>query len=360
MTAKSKPPATISDVSKQAKVSVATVSRVLSGSAKVDREKRDRVREAVAKLNYQPLRRSSRAAAAASGRGRSRVGVVVMNDDVLAPYSNDLAATVKAVAQALAEQGRAMIYADVAAGGSLPPEIESGQVAGLLVAGHALDKDLPARLRKLPTVWLTSHREPGRRTAALAGNEHVGQLAADYLIEHGCKQLACLDIATGGAANEVRRDFFAFTASQAGVGYRLIGGLESLPMQGDPGGFDRLETAARGMARELAAARPRIDGAFVTNPLVLGPIYRELRSRGLEPRRDVQLVVSGHHPPLLAALDPPPASIDLRGDVIGRCAVQHLPLPDRPSRPAGPGRPDGPRPADRAGGVKSSTVLPSR
>ncbi len=327
MTAKSKPPATISDVSKQAKVSVATVSRVLSGSAKVDREKRDRVREAVAKLNYQPLRRSSRSAAAASsspGRGRSRVGVVVMNDDVLAPYSNDLAATMKAVAQALAEQGRAMIYADVAAGGSLPPEIESGQVAGLLVAGHALDQDLPARLRKLPTVWLTSHREPGRRTAALAGNEHVGQLAADYLIEQGCKQLACLDIATGGAANEVRRDFFAFTASQAGVGYRLIGGLESLPMQGEPGGFERLEAAARGMARELAVARPRIDGAFVTNPLVLGPIYRELRSRGLEPRRDVQLVVSGHHPPLLAALDPPPASIDLRGDVIGRCAVQHL------------------------------------
>jgi LacI family transcriptional regulator, galactose operon repressor len=47
-------PATISDVAKQARVSIATVSRVLNGTTPVTEERAARVREAIAGLNYVP------------------------------------------------------------------------------------------------------------------------------------------------------------------------------------------------------------------------------------------------------------------------------------------------------------------
>ena len=47
-------PATIADVAARAGVSVPTVSRVLTGAARVSPEKRERVEQAIAELNFRP------------------------------------------------------------------------------------------------------------------------------------------------------------------------------------------------------------------------------------------------------------------------------------------------------------------
>ena len=45
---------TIKDVAKEAKVATSTVSRVLSNSPRISQDTKDRVNEAVRKLNYKP------------------------------------------------------------------------------------------------------------------------------------------------------------------------------------------------------------------------------------------------------------------------------------------------------------------
>ena len=332
---------TLQDVSRRAGVSAATVSRILSGSAAVGADKSSRVREAMKSLNYTPLRKSRRASAtkaakAAKAAGRTGVvAVVLFSDDVLAKYSNDLASTLRGVASALGEAGKTMLYCDLADGAAPPAAVLQGRVDGLLVAGATGDGGKLGMASARPTVWLTSHRDKGGATATLAGNEHVGQLAADHLIDLGCRRLATLEPCTGSPALDARGNYFCFTAAQAGVRASRIRGSGPLPRERDPDGWADLDAAVDATVGRMAALSPVPDGVLLSNPCLLGPVYAALRRRGLEPERDVRVVVCGHHEPIMAAVDPRPAAIDLRGEIIGRCAVQQLlMLIENPSAPA--------------------------
>ena len=323
---------TLQDVSRRAGVSAATVSRILSGSAGVGADKSARVREAMKSLNYTPLRKSRRAAQ--TGGRTGVVAVVLFSDDVLAKYSNDLASTIRGVAATLGGAGKTMLYCDLSAGGTLPPAVADGGVDGLLVAGGADDQGKLRPAAALPTVWLTSHRDAAGATAALAGNEGVGQLAADYLIDCGCRRLATLEPHAGSPALDARGNYFCFTAAQAGIDAARLRGADPLPREGDPDGWAKLEAAVDAIVGRMAALAPVPDGVLLGNPCLLGPVHAALRRRGLEPERDVRLVVCGHHEPIMASINPEPAVIDLRGEIIGRCAVQQLlMLIDSPSAP---------------------------
>ncbi len=84
---------TIRDVAKQAGVSVATVSRVLNGSPKVDPGLAERVHEVAARLNYQP----SKVARILAGQGSTLLGLLVT--DMQNPFFLDLIRGVEEVAQ---------------------------------------------------------------------------------------------------------------------------------------------------------------------------------------------------------------------------------------------------------------------
>ena len=324
-------PATLQDVSAEAGVSVATVSRVLSGRGGVSGAKAAEVKRAVQEVGYSPQRqRRSRPRAASEP-----VALVRFSDDALLRYSNDFSQSLRGVAGALAAENIPMLYADLSGGQPLPEAVARGRVQGLLLAGS----DQAGRLEKLPGLpafWLTSHREEGTGASALAGNEHVGQLAAEYLLGRGCQHPACLDLLAGSPADAVRARYFAFHAAAAGHGGPCYRSPQPIPAADDPEAWEKLVAGAEAAVDEAVAARPRPDGLFVTSTLLLGPVYRRLRRHGVEPGGGgrggpvgpggpgVAVVSSGHHEPVLAALDPRPASIDLRGEVIGRAAVQQL------------------------------------
>src|SRR5438045_1241368 len=84
---------TIRDVAKQAGVSVATVSRVLNGSPKVDPDIAERVHAVAARLNYQP----SKVARILAGQGSTLLGLLVT--DMQNPFFLDLIRGVEEVAQ---------------------------------------------------------------------------------------------------------------------------------------------------------------------------------------------------------------------------------------------------------------------
>src|SRR5487761_1102190 len=92
----SRPPgkrATIQDVADQAKVSIATVSRVLNFSGTVDAGLTERVRAAMGELHYQP----SRAARTLAGRLSTIIGLLVI--DMQNPFYMEIIRGVEDLAQ---------------------------------------------------------------------------------------------------------------------------------------------------------------------------------------------------------------------------------------------------------------------
>src|SRR3954454_8793577 len=86
-------PATIREVAELANVSIATVSRVVNGSQKVDSQMAERVRAAIVSLNYQP----NRAARALAGSRSALLGLLVT--DIQNPFYMDVMSGVEEVSQ---------------------------------------------------------------------------------------------------------------------------------------------------------------------------------------------------------------------------------------------------------------------
>src|SRR6478672_660924 len=188
--------ASVFDVARHAKVSVATASRVLSGSEyPVSRATRARVLDAAAALEYSP---NALAKAMATGR-TGIVGVLV--GDASDPY---FAAIVRGIEDVARQHGKLVIVCN----SDRDPAIElqylralnDYRVDGLIFAGGGLTDDgyvreirkaiNAFRARGAPCVALASHLFPSYRV--LIDNERVVRDAVAYLHSLGHRQIAFL------------------------------------------------------------------------------------------------------------------------------------------------------------------------
>lgn len=244
--------ATLSDVAREAGVSLATASRAINGSTNrsVRADLRERVLAAAARLSYSP-----NANAQAIARGRTAtLGLIV--HDIADPFFSTIAAGVTEVADAA---GLAVTLANT----QHDPERELGFVqtmqnlrarAIILVGGRQDDDDANQRLREA----LAGYEEHGG-TAATVGQPILG--------------VSAVDIDNRGAAEELARALH-------GLGYRrfaVLGGPEhQLTAR------ERLEGFRAALA-ELGSPVP--DDAVVHSAFVRDGGYegmRELLARGLD------------------------------------------------------------------------------
>ncbi len=312
----------IVEVAKLAGVSHATVSRVINNRPGVSPECVQLVRKAMQNIGYTP-----------SGRGRpvnaqARVGTIALlmiGADVtlmLAPVAN---AVLHAVEDTLAEKGFNLILGKLNESGRLPPSVANGRVDGLLLYGYPPPRVHLSRLSKFPCVWLLSARSPrgywGDRIEP--DNEAIGRIAAEHLISKGHKQIAMLNLSPDHMGYEVRTRAFIETANRHGIPAHEVveGKLESaMPFMAE---FDELQV--KQIVSRFLAMEDRPTGLFVPRDSLTVMVYHELRAQGVEPGRDVQ-VVSCNNEPVLGGLDPRPATIDLRPEIIGKQAVEQLSL----------------------------------
>lgn len=75
---------------------------------------------------------------------------------------------------------------------------------------------------------------------------------------------------------------------------------------------------------EFLAAGERPDGMFVTCDALTAKLYPILKSLGIRPGRDLEVVSCNNEASLLAGLEPRPLSIDIRPAYIGKKAVEQL------------------------------------
>jgi DNA-binding LacI/PurR family transcriptional regulator len=306
------PVTTIRDVARAAGVSVATVSRVLSGSAHpVNAATRERVLSAARRLNFQPN-------ALARGlllRVTSTLGALV--PDVGNPY---YAAVLQGAQDAAQRAGYSLVLGDTGRDAARQAEhlavFAAKRVDGVLVLGgtfRAADSRGPEALG-IPVAAI------GRHPAPLPGvridNVAVGRLACRHLLDLGRRNVA----------------FLAGPSSSATMRDRARGYREAM---GGPGRVIWGELTADWGAR--AAARVEADGLVCGNDLVALGALHGLHATGRRVPEDVAVVgcddigIASHTLPPLTSIAVPCAELGRKATELLLGLIAGNPPPPAPA-----------------------------
>jgi LacI family transcriptional regulator len=205
---------TLADVAEQAGVSTSTASRALNGHGGLAPATRAAVKEAAAKLNFQP------SALARSLRTQQTLTVGFVVPDVSSPF---YAAALKGAQGKLERAGYRVMLMDA----SLDVDRElaaletllSHQVDGLLVASTGMSRSLFDGLvgdAAIPTIFFDGVVEGAGKGSVTLDNEGGIALLVDHLVEHGHDDIALLAGSQRESAGAARLQ--AFHAAMAAHG----------------------------------------------------------------------------------------------------------------------------------------------
>lgn len=247
--------ATIKDVAREAGVSVATVSRTLSGGQYVSPEVRERVEAVVRSLGYRPN------AVARSLRTESTrtLGIVIPN--VMNPF---FTAAARAVEDAARERGYSLVFGNT----DEDPEKEARyldvllgkRVDGLVVSpARAASPHLAEVVRAgVPVVFLDRYVEGVEAPVVRADGRAAVRRLVEYLVGLGHEKLAMISGPPETVSGGERLEAFTAEAAERGVpvreGYIRLGDF-------------RRESGARAM-RELLELDDPPTAVFAANNLM--------------------------------------------------------------------------------------------
>ena len=305
-----RPIATLRDVAKRAGLSVATVSRALSGYPYVEAETRARAVRAARELGYRP----NMLARALRVQATKTIGLVIPD------IRNDFYAESATVVQsALEERGyRLMLcisFGDPAHDRSYLRTLVEHRVDGIVhVPSSPTDPlELVAGGTRVPLVELLRHSPDGPFDAVVADDREGAAALTRHLLALGHRRIAML---TGPAAYSTTR------ARVAGYRDALraagLGGDDALVLYG-------AYTPASGYAqtREALALPARPTAFFASGSPLTSGMLRALAENGVRIPDDVS-VVAYEDPEWYAAATPPLTCYALPLREMGRIAVERI------------------------------------
>ena len=197
----------IREVAKLAGVSPATVSRVMNGTARVDPEKREKVLRAIEQTGFVP----NEVARSLFRRSAKLIGLIIPN--LQNPYFTQLAAGID---EAAGKRGYRVFLCEVGQDTekvrSTLQMLTSMNVDGVVLTvmnpgiGEALSRC------SVPVVAVDCMESPESVAATIYCDYYAGgRLAAEHLIERGCRKIVC-----------IRGDQEIFSARMRYQGYRDV------------------------------------------------------------------------------------------------------------------------------------------
>ena len=270
--------ATIKEVSRLARVSTATVSRVLNGTSPVASATRERVLDAIARLEYKPN-------ALARGLATNRSGGIgITVNEVSSPY---FGAFIFGVEQIARDAG---IHLMVSSGFADAPRERTSidfllerRCDGLVVQAEALaDEELIDLVRGGPAPVVIFGRSIAEvaTSCVVMNNEQGGFLATEHLLDHGHRRIAHVTGPLSFPDSRDRLHGYRHALEAGGVDYVERYVVEST---------FREEGGARAVARLLERA-PEVSAIFFANDQMAAGGMRTLRERGREVPDDVSVV----------------------------------------------------------------------
>jgi LacI family transcriptional regulator len=309
----------IRDVARKAGVSVSTVSRVLNDRPDVAPATRERVRRAIAELNYHPN-------AQAVGLSRRRTGVVgLVVSDMITPFCT---AIIESVQNSLREHGYWMLLAaqrlineqDARLQARLVEELgRSRRIDGLLILTpmESSLESLRAMAREgLPSVLIDMQYDGSELNYISVDNYQGGYLATEHLLQLGYRDIA---IICGPDWMKVSHDRLA--------GYKAALQDWEAPICPEwivPGeGFN--EDAGRHAMRALLTADHRPRALFAGDDLIAFGAMSVLDEDRVGLRVPEDMAFVGFDDiPAAASFRPPLTTVRQPLERMGRLAAEHL------------------------------------
>jgi DNA-binding LacI/PurR family transcriptional regulator len=293
-------PPTLADVARLAGVSSATASRVLTGSARVIPETRDKVHEAMNRLGYV----RNRAARATRSRRTGSIALAVCEENVKVFADPFFARMLWAVGKALASADLQLVLLTLHSSQdyhTVSRYLRSGHVDGALFVSMHTGPDLDYASLGIPLV-LCGRPVSAGDTLSYVDADNVGgsQNAVSYLLDSGRRHIATI----AGPPD-----------MSPGVD-RLLGYRKAMTAAGiaDPGMIaygDFSRSAGEHALTRLIDHRPGLDAVFVASDLMAVGALRVLRRLGRRVPDDVAVIgfddsmLAQHTDPLLSTVRQP-------------------------------------------------------
>lgn len=304
--------ASITEVSKLAGVSIATVSRVINGNPRVDPDIAKAVQQAISKLGYTPPENGKvgRPRRTPSGIRAGAVAILFPDQNrnaLRTPLSGRL---LHGIEEVLRERSLTMIVSSLDADGDLPQSLRDRQVDGVIVRSGWEKQPCFDAIRKIPHIWMFEQcKTPVDGDIILEDNIAIGVEAARYLIGKGHQQLAFVNLMPEHPSFRIREKSFLMEAEEAGKSVLRIVSSSN----------------AKDAVSELLARKESPTGIFVPGgDDEVRDIYRAMKSAKLRIGSHVSLISCNNDPQRLSALDPALPNIDIQAEAIGRAAVETL------------------------------------
>lgn len=304
--------ASLQEVARRAKVSIATVSRVLNNSDKVVPETRAVVERALHQLGYRPSR-VARRLRMKDGHAHL-VGLII--PDIQNPFYAEIARGVEDAAYAAKfalllcnsdeNLDKERFYLDV---------MRDESVDGLVLPPFDETDPAVAEVVKtgLPIVCVDRSLAKVKTDLVDVDNYQGARDAVRHLLDRGHKHIALIEGRAQVSTSRERRRGYLDALAERGIAPR--------PEFMRAGDFK--QESGRVLALELLALKRRPTALFVCNNLMTVGALSALHQRGLRVPQDMALV-GFDDLPWAEALDPPPTVVRQPAYEVGRRAMELL------------------------------------
>jgi DNA-binding LacI/PurR family transcriptional regulator len=302
---------TISDVAKQAGVSISTVSRVLNGTVPVQQEKADRVRAAMDELQFVPRA----AARVLASRRTNTIGLLL--PEIGGWFFPSMLRGIEAAARAAGYDLLIHTTEDAQSFKTSRRALGMHNTDGLIVFTNSVDQKVLEQFKKSGFPIVLLHQTPPESLdvpVVTIENKTGAQKLVDHLIEiHNCRRIVYLQGPEGHEDSE----------------WRERGYLESLELHNIPfdntlvlsGEFD--EIAAASAIGQLIIDGVGFDGVFCGDDDAAIGVYAALQRAGRIIPDDVA-VAGFDDVPVARFLSPPLTTVRAPTEQVGSDAVSQL------------------------------------
>jgi LacI family transcriptional regulator len=299
---------TIKDVAREARVSVASVSRALNGGNGVTAETGQRIREVAKRLRYVP----HAAARTLITRRTNTIGALL--PDLHGEFFSELIRGIDLAARARGLHLLVSSSHDNSEEAAAALRAMQGRVDGLLILSPQVDAaflhaNLPA---SLPAVLLNSPVKSKTYSALNIDNFTGAHAMVRHLVEAGHQRVAFI---SGPPKN--------FDAEQRELGYRaaMAEFAHSVPVNVVAGDFT--EDSGYRAARTLLAQPSRPQAIFAANDMMAVGCLYALKEAGLSVPQDMALA-GFDDIPIARYVSPPLTTVRVRIVDLGRIALEQL------------------------------------
>jgi DNA-binding LacI/PurR family transcriptional regulator len=312
----------IADIARRAKVSPATVSRVINQPHLVAPDRLARVQAVMAATDYKPTPLNRRRGPKSRLAAPKKIGVWFVG----ARRNPNLNWFQDQLLQVQPSNERQRIELSVLFSESpddLPRALTDRQVDGVIVQGMEPSASSMQKLAGLPHVWFMT-----RRTADYPGdyvepdNEMNGRMAADFLHSRGHKLVAAISTDPAYSAISWRVRAFMERAREIGLNAHSILG------KSHPGvsylQYTPSHEESEFLVRRILQTSPRPTGLYVPVDHFCGSFFRALRLAGLKPESDYEAILGNYNPIIYHNLDHLPPALDINLPTLVRKVVDHL------------------------------------